>query len=137
MLSFLPAIAYTRLGAVICCMLIANILLASRLAQLQVFDRDFLDKQGKARSVRMVNMPTYRGMITDRKGTPLAVSTPMESIWVDPKKLSLNAEQREKLAQALQLDLKNLSEKLVNNKHKSFLYLKRGLPPEESKKIMA
>jgi cell division protein FtsI (penicillin-binding protein 3) len=131
------ALRNSRLGAVIVCMGIANILLASRLAQLHVLHHDFLNNQGKARSVRIVNIPTYRGMITDRKGAPLAISTPMESIWVDPKKLVLSKPQLEKLATSLDIDVLSLTEKLARNKKKSFLYLKRGLPPEESKKITA
>lgn len=126
-----------RLGAVIVCMLVANLLLASRLAQLHVLHHDFLNNQGKARSVRIVSIPTYRGMITDRKGAPLAISTPMESIWVDPKKLSLNKNQIDLLAEQLSLNADLLHEKLARNRKKSFLYLKRGLPPEESKKITA
>lgn len=126
-----------RLGAVIICMLIANILLASRLAQLHVLHHDFLNKQGKARSVRIVSIPTYRGMITDRKGAPLAISTPMESIWVDPKKLTLNKHQITQLAQQLDIEPDLLNEKLTKNRKKSFLYIKRGLPPEESKKVTA
>lgn len=127
----------TRLTAVILCMLVANLLLASRLAQLHVLHHDFLDKQGKARAVRIVSIPTYRGMITDRKGAPLAISTPMESIWVDPKKLTLTELQLDNLASQLGLPSQSLIEKLTKNKKKSFLYLKRGLPPEESKKITA
>lgn len=118
-------------------MLIANVLLASRLAQLHVLHHDFLNNQGKARSVRIVSIPTYRGMITDRKGAPLAISTPMESIWVDPKKLRLNTQQIAQLAEKLDITPNTLEEKLNKNRKKSFLYLKRGLPPEESKKITA
>jgi cell division protein FtsI (penicillin-binding protein 3) len=125
----------TRLGAVILCMLVANLLLATRLAHLHVWHHDFLDRQGKARTVRIVDIPTYRGMITDRKGAPLAISTPMESIWIDPKKSKLTAEQLNKLALTLGIDPETLTSKLARNKKKSFLYLKRGLPPDESKKI--
>lgn len=126
---------HTRLGVLILLLLTANLLLASRLAQLHVWHHDFLDKQGKARAVRIVSIPTYRGMITDRKGAPLAISTPMQSIWVDAKKLKLTEAQHRTLASALNLTTEALAEKLNKNKKKSFLYLKRGLSPEESKKI--
>ena len=69
-------------------------LLVGRVLSLQVLDTDrgyqFLQGQGEMRSVRTVEIPAYRGMISDRRGEPLAVSTPVVSIWANPKVYLLN-----------------------------------------------
>ena len=60
---------------------IAAVAVASRVFYLQILNKDFLINEGIARSVRSVTIPAYRGMITDRNGEPLAVSTPVASVW--------------------------------------------------------
>ncbi len=64
------------------------IILVWRMVDLTVLHRKFLQGQGNARSIRVVDIPAYRGMITDRNGTPIAVSTPVESVWVNAKEFS-------------------------------------------------
>ncbi|WP_031429951.1 peptidoglycan D,D-transpeptidase FtsI family protein [Methylomicrobium agile] len=59
--------------------------LVVRAIDLQVFDRHFLQQQGSKTYVTDVVVPAYRGMIRDRNGEPLAVSTPMQSVWVNAK----------------------------------------------------
>ena len=61
--------------------------LVARAAQMQLFDKDFYQGQGNARFLRDVPIATSRGMIVDRNGEPLAVSTPVESVWANPKEL--------------------------------------------------
>jgi cell division protein FtsI (penicillin-binding protein 3) len=60
-----------------------------RMIDLTVLNRNFLKGQGDARSLRVQMIPAYRGMITDRQGAPLAVSTPVQSVWVNPKEFFL------------------------------------------------
>ena len=55
-----------------------------RLWYLQVFDKDFLQDQGDARTIRMERINAHRGIIQDRYGKPLAVSTPALSLWANP-----------------------------------------------------
>ncbi|RUR11954.1 penicillin-binding protein 2 [Legionella sp. km772] len=115
------------------CILLA--ILVWRMVDLTVLHRKFLQGQGNARSLRVVDIPSYRGMITDRHGVPLAISTPVESVWVNPKEFSPDKEQFMKLAEYLNLSPKELSRKIVHNESKGFLYLQRQLPPPLSKKI--
>ena len=65
---------------------IAAVAVASRVFYLQILNKDFLINEGNARSIRSVAIPAYRGMITDRNGEPLAVSTPVASVWAAPGK---------------------------------------------------
>ncbi len=107
------------------------------MVDLTVLHRQFLQGQGNARSLRVVDIPAYRGMITDRNGTPLAISTPVESVWVNPKEFSPDEEQFMQFAKYLNLTPKQLSRKVVDAQNREFLYLKRQLPPPLSKKIKA
>lgn len=59
--------------------------LTVRAAYLQAFDAEFLNDQGEKRMNRVMPIPAHRGMIMDRRGEPLAISTPVESIWISPK----------------------------------------------------
>jgi cell division protein FtsI (penicillin-binding protein 3) len=106
-----------------------------RMVDLTILHRKFLQGQGNARSLRVVDIPSYRGMITDRDGTPLAISTPVESIWVNPKEFAPDKEQFMQLAHYLGISPKALSRKIVDAGGREFLYLHRQLPPELSKKI--
>ena len=113
------------------------VILIWRMVDLTVLHRQFLQGQGNARSLRAVDIPAYRGMITDRNGIPLAISTPVESVWVNPKEFSPDEEQFMQLAKYLNLSPKELSRKIVNAESREFLYLQRQLPPMLSKKIAA
>jgi len=64
--------------------------LAARAVELQLLDHGFLAKQGDDRSMRVVKIAAHRGAITDRNGEPLAMSTPVDSIWVNPEELNDN-----------------------------------------------
>ncbi|KTC89707.1 penicillin-binding transpeptidase domain-containing protein [Fluoribacter dumoffii] len=115
------------------------IILIWRMVDLTVLHRQFLQGQGNARSLRVVDIPAHRGMIMDRNGTPLAISTPVESVWVNPKEFSPDKEQFMSLADYLNLTPQQLSRKIVDaeNKGLEFLYLQRQLPPPLTKKIKA
>lgn len=107
------------------------------MVDLTVLHRQFLQGQGNARSLRTVDLPAYRGMITDRHGAPLAISTPVESVWVNPKEFSPTKKQFMAFAKYLKLTPKQLSRKIFNAKKREFLYLQRQLPPALSKDIAA
>jgi len=62
-----------------------------RVLDLQVFNKDFLKGQGNARVLRQLEVTAHRGMITDRNGYPLAISTPVSSIWINPKEFGLGS----------------------------------------------
>ena len=121
---------------VLCSMLA---LLTGRVISLQVLDTDrgyqFLQGQGEMRSVRTVEIPAYRGMISDRRGEPLAVSTPVVSIWANPKILQ-QSQRLPELAQALGVPLKTLTDKLARHQGKQFMYLQRHRVPADARKVL-
>ncbi len=128
---------FARLVTVAAFFLLLLLILIWRMVDLTVLHRKFLQGQGNARSLRVIDIPAYRGMITDRNGTPLAVSTPVESVWVNPKEFSPDEPQFMKLAKYLNLSPKELSRKVVNAENREFLYLQRQIPPMLSKQIKA
>ncbi|THG86844.1 penicillin-binding protein 2 [Pseudomonas sp. A-1] len=108
-----------------------------RIVDLHVFDHDFLKAHGDARSVRHIPIPAHRGLITDRNGEPLAVSTPVTTLWGNPKELMGARQHWPTLAAALGLDPQALSAKLQQNAGREFLYLARGLTPEQGEAVLA
>ncbi len=106
--------------------------LAARAVELQLLDHGFLAKQGDDRSMRVVKIAAHRGAITDRNGEPLAMSTPVDSIWVNPQEINDSIDQLPKLAKALQQDPQSLARRVTSNLDREFLYLVRHMPPEQA-----
>lgn len=106
-----------------------------RMVDLTVLHRSFLQGQGNARSLRMVSIPANRGMILDREGVPLAVSTPVQSLWVNPKTFHPTSYQLTRLARLLDMAPKHLKHLLQKAQNHEFYYLQRQLPPSRAKDI--
>lgn len=106
-----------------------------RMCDLTIWNRQFLQHQGNARSLRTINIPAYRGMITDRHGSPLAVSAPVMSAWVNPKVFNPSKQQLDALANLLHLPSKKLSQQINATQGREFVYLKRQLAPGQAKKM--
>jgi cell division protein FtsI (penicillin-binding protein 3) len=111
--------------------------LVARAVELQLLDHGFLASQGDARSMRVVKIAAHRGAVTDRNGEPLAVSTPVDSVWVNPQELNDNIDQLPKLAKALKEDQQSLVRRITSNLDREFLYLVRHMPPEQAAHIKA
>ena len=111
--------------------------LVARAVELQLLDHGFLAKQGDDRSMRVVKIAAHRGAITDRNGEPLAVSTPVDSVWVNPQELNDNIDQLPRLAKALKQDQQWLARRITSNLDREFLYLVRHMPPEQAAHIKA
>jgi len=107
-----------------------------RIIDLQVVDRDFLKGQGDARSLRHIPIPAHRGLITDRNGEPLAVSTPVTTLWANPKEMQASKERWPQLAAALGQNVQQLTERLTQQANKEFIYLVRGLTPEQGQHVL-
>ncbi|AUY33893.1 cell division protein [Pseudomonas sp. PONIH3] len=107
-----------------------------RIIDLQVVDRDFLKGQGDARSLRHIPIPAHRGLITDRNGEPLAVSTPVTTLWANPKEMQAAKDRWPQLAAALGQNPQQLSERLTQQASKEFIYLVRGLTPEQGQHVL-
>jgi cell division protein FtsI (penicillin-binding protein 3) len=125
--------AYLLVGLLVCC---AGALVY-RAVNLTLVDHSFLAKEGDARFSRVVQIAAHRGTITDRYGEPLAVSTPVDSIWVNPKELALAPDQIPRLAAALKLDRQELARRVTSNLDRDFLYLARQREPSEAEQIKA
>jgi cell division protein FtsI (penicillin-binding protein 3) len=106
-----------------------------RAVNLQLVDHGFLSSQGDARFSRIVSIAAHRGMITDRYGEPLAVSTPVDSVWVNPKELVLASDQIPRLAAALHLDRQELARRVTSNLDREFLYVARHRAPADAQKV--
>jgi len=110
--------------------------IVAQIVYLQVINRDFLIGQGDARSMRHIPIPAHRGLITDRNGEPLAVSTPVTTLWANPKEMQLAKDKWPALARALGQDPKALAERLEAQASKEFIYLVRGLTPEQGASVL-
>ncbi len=126
-----------RLALVVGVLGAAAIGLVARAVDLQVVHQAFLQQQGDARFLREVEIPVSRGTIYDRNGVPLAVSTPMLSLWANPDELLQHAERIPDLAKALGVDAVDLARKLQSRNGREFVYLRRLMPPEAAKAVVA
>ncbi len=116
-------------------LLLAMLALFARAVYLQGIHNDFLQQKGDARYARVIEVPAHRGMITDRNGEPLAISTPVESVWASPSEVEIDLRQLMNLARVLGMTPEALRDKLQTRR--DFVYLKRQLPPEQAQKVKA
>ena len=108
--------------------------LLGRSVFLQAMHTDFLQQKGDARYSRVMTLSAHRGMITDRHGEPLAISTPVESIWASPPDVEAEPAQLKKLSELIGIKQADLHKKL--SKDRSFVYLKRRMPPPDAARVM-
>ena len=106
-----------------------------RAVYLQLFEHEFLEGEGKARHLRVVEIPAHRGMILDRNGELLAVSTPVYSAWANPNEALSSKESIRHIATILKMNANELRKKLQQKSSKKFLYVKRQINPQEADKI--
>lgn len=125
-----------RLGLVWVCIAIGIIAVLWKVLTLYVVERDFLQGQGDLRTIRTEPLMAHRGMITDRNGEPLAISTPVKSIWVNPRELSQNPVHTVLLAEALGTDSDALLTSVQGNASREFMYVRRRMPPAEAERIL-
>ena len=126
-----------RVALVVGALVLCSISLVGRAAYVQLVNSEFYQDEGNQRFVRDIEIPTSRGMITDRNGEPVAVSSPVESIWCDPKELLKTPDRLPELAKALGEPVDSLTSRISQRAEKEFYYLKRRINPDEAKKILA
>ncbi|MCU7880573.1 MAG: penicillin-binding protein 2 [Candidatus Thiodiazotropha sp. (ex Lucinoma aequizonata)] len=101
----------------------------------QVFETAFLQEQGERRYLRTMTVSASRGMITDRNGEPLAISTPVKSVAANPRVIKNDNVTIGALASTLSLDPDRLRRLLSSER--SFVYLKRRINPDLSEQVRA
>ena len=118
-------------------LLIAVALIGYRIVDLQLINRHFLQSEGDKRAVRYESIAAHRGVIFDRNNKPLAVSTPVVTIWAMPEELYEASKRWPELAKALEVSPSWLKKRVTAVKDKEFMYLKRQMTPEDAAAIMA
>jgi len=115
------------------------LVLVGRAFQLQVMDRSFYQQQGDVRQIRTLPLAAHRGMLLDRNGEPLAVSSPIDSIWADPRELSKYEDKIDLLGYALEMDPARLRETVAKGveNNREFIYLRRHVHPRTAKALQA
>ena len=141
----LPAGRSRLLAAIL---VLAVVGLAGRAAYLQGIHNDFLQEKGESRYSRVLEINANRGMITDRNGEPLAISTPVESVWCSPQDMNATSEQLKRLANLIDLDVGEIRKRVnviqdgvkqpdtSGGARRDFVYLKRHLSPEIASKVV-
>ena len=131
-----PPLAGGRFFFILLAVGLASAILIGRITLLQVIDRPFLQSQGDARTLRHEAIPAHRGMITDRNGEPLAISTPVVTLWANPQELPTDAIQRVMLAQALGMSLDDFESRVARYSSREFMYLRRQMTPDAAQRIL-
>lgn len=130
-------IANKRLICVVVVLIFLALTICFRLVQLHIFKHDFLSNQGDQRALREHPIPAHRGMILDRHGDPLAVSTPVVSICANPRKLiNSEPEHLELLAEYVGIDFDHFSARLEKNAKRNFMYIKRRMAPSDAQGVL-
>ena len=128
-----------RLTVVLLLLALGTTALVVRAVDLQLVRKDFYQRQGDARFLREIAIATSRGQILDRNGEPLAVSTPVQSLWANPLVLAEHPERVADLAQALGLNADDLRQRMQDKAaaKREFDYLRRHMNPEQVERVLA
>jgi len=132
----LPSYAGRRY-TVLALFMLAAMALVWRAVDQQILEKDFLQSEGADRYLDRVDVPAHRGLITDRRGDVLALSTPVDSVAANPRVLGSDVQQIVILAKALGLKPQQLRERLARYSKRHFVYLRRRLPPSKAEHVMA
>lgn len=130
-------VKFYRMFVIVALIALSVSVLIWRAFDLHVLDHAFLKGQGDARYLRKVPIATHRGMITDRNGEPLALSTPVHSVWIQPKEFLTEQAQWPKLAKVLKVKISDITKIVMQRKTRDFVYLQRHVTPEVSKQILS
>lgn len=129
-------LAAWRFGSVVGVFLLVVGVLGWRLVDLHVVDNDFLRKQGDVRTIRVESIDAHRGVITDRYDEPLAVSTPVQTIWANPSETDPSEARLTNLARLLDINEASLRKRLKEYSGREFIYLRRKVQPDLARKVL-
>ena len=110
--------------------------LLARAVDLHVVQHEFLSRQGDMRNLRVEPLAAHRGVISDRHGRPLAVSTPVTTLWANPREALESRESWARLNGNKVLDSKALAQRVLPNSQREFIYLSRHLAPEQAREVL-
>jgi cell division protein FtsI (penicillin-binding protein 3) len=116
---------------------VGGVALLARAVYLQVIDQEFLEKKGDARILREATLSANRGMILDRNGEPLAVSTPVDTVWAEPRTLAQSPHAFAQLAKELDRDPQWLARRVTSSLDRKFVYLVRHMRPQDAARVSA
>jgi len=108
-----------------------------RAVDLHVMNKDFLQSQGNARYMRTMPVAAHRGVITDRHGDPLAVSTPVDSVWINPVEFLTARASWNKITSLLSLNKDKVERLVMQRSNREFVYLKRHIRPDLAEQVAA
>lgn len=131
----LPSYAGRRY-TVLMLFVLAACALVWRAVDQQILEKDFLQSEGEDRYLARVEVPAHRGLVTDRRGDVLALSTPVDSIAANPRVLGNDIKRVVVLAEALGIDTEKLQDRLTQYAKRHFVYLKRRMPPADATHVM-
>ncbi len=133
-----PVLSYPlRTAVVLGFLFIGLALLGARATWLQVITSDYLQEQGHSRHLRVIQDNSHRGMIFDRRGEPLAISTPVESVWAEPDELVSARAQWPALARILGMPEREIAQAVRHHQGREFMYLRRHVTPEQAERVTA
>ncbi|MEQ9546075.1 MAG: penicillin-binding transpeptidase domain-containing protein [Marinobacter sp.] len=126
-----------RYGSVLGVFLLVVGALGWRLVDLHVVDNEFLRKQGDVRTIRVESIDAHRGVITDRHGESLAVSTPVQTVWANPSELDPEEPRLSHLARLLDISEARLRQRVKTYEGREFMYLRRKIQPGLAERALA
>nr|WP_288145123.1 penicillin-binding protein 2 [Marinobacter sp.] len=129
-------LAAWRFGSVVGVFLLVVGVLGWRLVDLHVVDNDFLRKQGDVRTIRVESIDAHRGVVTDRYDEPLAVSTPVQTIWANPSEANPSEARLTNLARLLDINEASLRQRLEEYSGREFIYLRRKVQPDLARMVL-
>ena len=124
-----------RRGLVISVFVMFASVLGWRAMDLQLTNKEFLQDRGDARYLRTVRTAAHRGMITDRNGEPLAISTPVHSASGQPRLMLKHLEQWPLIAEILGTTTAHLETLILPRADREFVYLKRHISPDTARAL--
>ncbi len=128
---------FPRWHLVAACVVVAAAGLIWRVVDLQLNHNAFLNEEGDARHLRIEKIPAHRGMLLDRNGEPLAVSTPLASVWVNPGKLAASRSRWPEIEHALTLDPGSIEQVIEGRSNRGFVYVRRHVDPSVAEAVGA
>ncbi|GKT11664.1 MAG: cell division protein FtsI [Thiomicrorhabdus sp.] len=114
---------FRRENAVFILIALGFVAIIVRAFYVQIIKTDFLQNEADKRQIRTIEIPAYRGDIYDRNGKLLALSTPMASVWVDPKVVVAHEQKYLQFLRLLKLTDTQLNEKIKENRHKRLSFI--------------